>query len=145
MKQTFLMGILIFLIGSASFANGLKNPLQRTCAQVGGQFWIYGAGEIEQWTVCRLGTAEIGALDLVRLAAGEVSDSVQAFLSSASVSSSHRSCVDFHAGLQKVIDTDGRSALFCVFGDGSLLKRETLLLGTDDSQNARLKSAIESL
>lgn len=145
MKQSFFLGSLVFLTSFNIFAAGLKNPLQRICLQSGGQFWIYGAGEIQQYPVCRFGQAEIGALDLVRATNGEYLSSVSGFLNSAAVPPNRRSCVDFNGSLKQVEDTSGTQNLLCVFTDGSMISRETLTWGSADPRTQQLKLTLESL
>jgi hypothetical protein len=120
-----------------------ETPYARTCRIAGGQAWTVNFSETNDLTLCRFGTAAIGAPEFAQFKWSQIkSKSIESVLDSAPSEGGGVTCSQFQSQYKIATDLDRRTWGLCMFSDGSAVEVKTLARGTNDPANAFLVEAL---
>ncbi len=127
------VSVIIFSLNAFSIQ---KNPQIRLCNNLEGQFLVANTAN-DQVGLCQLGSAIIGAKDLVLFKdESTMAQSIQAYADDA------RSCAPY-GQLQTIQVLEGAVLEVCSFEDGSVILNTTLEAGKASAFNQKLNQALE--
>ncbi|MBC7743153.1 MAG: hypothetical protein H7061_13215 [Bdellovibrionaceae bacterium] len=130
--HSLFFAILTFI---SFFAQANSNPQMRECRIRGGEFLAVAVND-DQVGLCQLGSAYIGAIDLMLVVNKEgMPKSVEMY------TNGMKKCDPL--GKAKTVSTlEGRELQVCFFDDGSAIGLATLHSGMDAPENSRLNQAL---
>ncbi len=135
MKSLINSSLLIIVSFFALAAGAINNPQIRECRIRGGEFVVVETGS-DQVGLCRLGSAFIGARDIMFVINNDGNPkSVEMY------ASEMKKC-DPLGRAQTLVTLEGVAVELCVFNDGSMIALDTLHQGRYSAENSLLNQAL---
>ena len=118
---------------------GIKNPQMRVCRQIGGYFSAHDIA-YDNVGFCSIGSATVGANDLVMASQGIMSSAISAYLNE--TTQGIASCAQAGASDRTSSTLNG---IMCQFNDNSWISLATLSQGKNSAMNSGLNRALSQL